>query len=447
MQRALVIKLSAIAILVLLLIIPLSMIEGLIAERQLLRDQVVQDIARSSSYSQTITGPLLVVPYQKKVREWEVDGENKQRFLVEREVDGKLYFLPDEFNLDGEVKTERRARGIYEANLYHASSVISVSFDLPQYLGTGDAYGDYRFGQPFIAMGISDIRGIGNAMKLQLNGNEISFNPGTQVEFLRSGVHAPLPRLLEDRVQSLELSLGLELQGTERFSVTPIGRESKVMLGSDWPHPNFAGDYLPVEREISNDGFTARWQTSFFSTNMEELLASCTSGSDCAPFDNRNFGVTLVNPVDQYLKSERAIKYALLFFALTFAGFFLFEVLKRLALHPIQYGMVGMALALFYLLLLSLSEHLGFLSAYLISSGGCVLLIGFYVAHVLKSKWTGLGFAFSLGALYALLYGLLSAEDYALLMGAILLFGLLAVVMVMTRNLDWYSVGKAPLRD
>ena len=152
--------------------------------------------------------------------------------------------------------------------------------------------------------------------------------------------------------------------------------------------------------------------------------------------------MSFVDPVDQYLKSERAIKYALLFIALTFAGFFLFEVLRNLSVHPIQYALVGAALALFYLLLLSLSEHIGFGLAYLLSAGGCVLLIGFYLCNVLHSSVRGFGFAGGLAVLYALLYGLLSAEDYALLMGALLLFALLGVFMMLTRRLDWYRAGQ-----
>ncbi|MCO2314175.1 cell envelope integrity protein CreD, partial [Pseudomonas aeruginosa] len=212
-----------------------------------------------------------------------------------------------------------------------------------------------------------------------------------------------------------------------------------------WPHPSFGGEFLPSEREITAQGFTARWQTSFFATNMEEALRSCVEEQRCDGFQARAFGVGLVDPVDQYLKADRAIKYALLFITLTFAGFFLFEVLKRLAVHPVQYALVGLALAFFYLLLLSLAEHVGFELAYLVSAGACVGLIGFYLCFVLRSVARGLGFSAGLAGLYGLLYGLLSAEDYALLMGSLLLFAVLAAVMVLTRRLDWYGVGRKDL--
>jgi inner membrane protein len=197
-----------------------------------------------------------------------------------------------------------------------------------------------------------------------------------------------------------------------------------------------------VKHSINATGFDAQWSTSFFSTNLEEALHGCTETGACAEFNSRVLGVSFIDPVDQYLKTDRAIKYAFLFISLTFAGFFLFEVLKELAVHPIQYSLVGAALAIFYLLLLSLAEHLGFATAYVLSSGACVTLIGFYVSGILRSARRGVVFAGSLAALYGMLYVLLSADDYALLMGSALLFGLLAVVMVLTREVDWSSLGR-----
>lgn len=241
----------------------------------------------------------------------------------------------------------------------------------------------------------------------------------------------------------MQLTLGLGIQGTGEFHVMPVGRESQISLSSNWASPSFMGQYLPVAHTIAAAGFTAQWSTSFFSTNLEETLRRCADSSTArSEFNSRLLGVSLIEPVDQYLKTERAIKYALLFISLTFAGFFLFEVLKKLSIHPIQYALVGAALALFYLLLLSLSEQVGFGIAYLLSSGACVGLIGFYVGSILRSGWRGLGFAGMLTTLYGALYALLGADDYALLMGSALLFGLLAVVMVLTRNVDWFSLGQ-----
>jgi inner membrane protein len=440
MNRSLTIKLGMIALLILLLLVPLMMIDGLIGDRQGRRDGVLEEIARSSSYRQHLSGPLMVVPYRKAVQVWKTNAQTNERYQESTQQRGYLYFLPERFELDGKIETELRSRGIYEARLYHANNHISGHFALPEQLGLGEDFDSYQFDQPFLAIGISDVRGIENALKLQLDDQTLDFVPGSRLKWLGEGVSANLPMLDGKQAKQVNFAFDLRLQGTGQFEVTPVGKSSSVQLAADWPHPSFIGNYLPVRREISDQGFIAHWQASFFSTNLEEALTHCLQASPCTDFNSRSFGVSFIEPVDQYLKSERAIKYALLFIGLTFAGFFLFEVLKNMAVHPIQYALVGVALAFFYLLLLSLSEHAGFALAYLLSAGACLALIGFYVCHVLRSVRHGLGFTAGLAALYALLYGLLRAEDYALLMGSLLLFGLLGVFMVMTRKLDWYGV-------
>lgn len=442
MNRHLSMKLGAIALLIVLLLIPLLMISGMIRDRQALRDGVVQDIARSSSFSQRVSGPILVVPFSKKVRTWKTREDSSERYLQETIEQGRLYFLPERLDLATDVRTEPVSRGIYQARLYHADNHFSGYFELPAQLGVERDFADYSFEAPFIAVGISDIRGIGAGLALQLDGQTLAFEPGSQVGRLGAGVHARLPALNTVQGAKLAFNFDLALQGTEQLQVMPVGRNTGISMKSDWPHPSFIGNFLPAERSISADGFSARWQTSFYATNLQQTLGECLNAGACDSVRNTTLGVSFVDPVDQYLKSDRAIKYALLFVALTFAGFFLFEVLKKLAVHPVQYALVGVALAVFYLLLLSLSEHIGFTRAYLFSALACVALIGFYVCHVLRSRRHGLGFALGLAALYGLLFGLLSAEDYALLMGSLLLFGLLGVFMVLTRRLDWYGVGR-----
>lgn len=434
-------KLVMIGLLILLLMIPLMMINGLIKDRQERRDTVLQDIAQSSSYAQQLTGPLLVVPYRKNIQVARLDA-NRQRYTETVEERGRLYFLPEQFELNGKVQTEVRARGIYEARLFHADNQVSGQFVLPEHLGVDDEFADYQFEEPFMAVGISDIRGIENALQLNLDGKKLDFIPGTDVPLLGEGVRVKLPMQYGTEPERLNFAFDLRLQGTGQLQVTPVGKSSTVNLQAEWPHPSFIGSYLPTTREISDTGFSATWRTSFFSTNLQETLDHCVADKVCEAFKSRSFGVSFISPVDQYLKSDRSIKYALLFVALTFAAFLLFEVLKGLAVHPVQYALVGAALALFYLLLLSLSEHIGFGLAYLLSATACVALIGFYVSHVLGSAAHGAGFSVGLGTLYALLYGLLSAEDYALLMGTLLLFGLLVVFMVLTRKLDWYAIAQ-----
>ncbi|MFS1525469.1 cell envelope integrity protein CreD [Microbulbifer sp. 2304DJ12-6] len=442
MNRILVFKLGAIALLILLLLIPLTMIGGLISERQQYQREVVQDIARSSSYSQTVVGPILVLPYTRTVQRLKIHDRTGEQYQEQREMSGHLYFLPERFTFDATLGTEWRARGIYKALLYHSDSRVGGLFRTPARLGLGDKLDQYRFETPFLAVGISDIRGIRNGLKLHLNGKALAFAPGSGAPILGAGVHAVLPALEREGGQTLEFAFDLNLQGTEQLQLVPVGRDSQVMLSADWPHPSFVGEYLPSRREVTERGFSAEWQTSFFATNLEEVLQGCGQESECAGLRNRSFGVSFLDPVNRYLKTDRAIKYALLFLALTFATFFLFEILKRLAVHPVQYALVGLALALFYLLLLSLAEHIAFALAYGLSAAVCVGLIGFYTSSVLRSWRRGLGFSALLAALYGLLYGLLSAEDYALLMGSVLVFAVLGCTMVLTRKLDWYSVGR-----
>lgn len=440
MNKTLAFKLGTIALLTLLLLIPLLMIDGLIGERQRLRDDVVQNIAQSASFDQRISGPLLVVPYRKLQRRWiDRDGQRVQDVST---VAGHLYILPETFAADLNVDTEQRARGIYQARLFHAKGHLGGSFRLPARWGIDKDFEDYRFDTPRLVVGISDIRGIENALQLTLDGKAQTFEAGTGLDWLRDGVQVALPQLEDPVAREFEYGFDLALQGTGQLQLLPVGRASRVDLRASWPHPSFIGSYLPNRHAIDDNGFTAHWQTSFFATNLEDALQQCATHGQCEAFGERTFGVSFVDPVDQYLKSERAIKYALLFIALTFAGFFLFEVLRNLTVHPVQYILVGTALAFFYLLLLSLSEHLGFGLAYGISATACVALIGFYLSHVLHSAARGVGFAAGLAALYALLYGLLSAEDYALLMGSLLCFGLLGVFMVLTRRLDWARVGR-----
>ncbi|MCJ8169272.1 cell envelope integrity protein CreD [Atopomonas sediminilitoris] len=442
MSRTLGFKVLTIALLALLLLIPLLMIDGLVQERQRLRSGVENDIARSSSYAQQITGPVLVVPYVEIQRSWKTDLQTGERYEDVREIERKLYFLPQRLNVNGQLQSEVRERGIYQVRLYQSNSAITGHYVLPKHLGLAGSIDRYRLGRPFLAVGISDIRGISNQLTAKVDGRAWSFLPGTNTSVLASGVHAPLPALTLGDEHTLTFAFDLQLQGTGHFSVVPVGEETRVSLSSDWPHPSFSGEYLPRAREVTPHGFTAQWQTSFFATDMQQALLDCRMRQKCGAFQGRVLSVSLIDPVDQYLKTERAMKYALLFIGLTFAVFFLFEVLKSLAIHPVQYALVGLALAFFYLLLLSLAEHMAFAKAYLIAAAACIGLLAVYSHSVLRDAYRAIAFSALLAGLYGMLYVLLSAEDFALLLGSVLVFGLLAAFMLLTRKLDWYAVGR-----
>lgn len=443
MQKNLVWKLVSIGVLSLFLLIAIGMISGMVSERKARRDEVIAEIASSSSTAQQITGPILVVPYLKTVKEPQYDAQGAVSGYKARNVRGQLLFAPETFALDGTVSTELRFRGIYQARLYHAKNTLNGEFLVPVNFGIVDNREDYRFDAPYLAVGISDVRGIERNIAFDIDGKPHALLPGSKQEFLGSGVHVPLPELSVGETRSFRFHVELPLQGTERLDIVPVGKDSRVSLQSDWPHPSFVGAFLPSARTLDEHGFSAQWQTSYFATNLGELLDACARGKNaCQAVNEQRLGVSFIDPVDQYAKAERSVKYGILFVMITFGGFFLFEVLKNLAVHPVQYGLVGLALALFFLLLVSLSEHLPFALAYAIGAAACVLLIGYYVSHVLGSFWRGIGFSALLVSLYGMLYLLLVSEDYALLLGSSLLFGLLALTMLLTRKLDWYGVAR-----
>lgn len=249
-----------------------------------------------------------------------------------------------------------------------------------------------------------------------------------------AGIHAPLTAL---PTENGRFHIELDLQGMNALEVVPLGQDSQFNLSGNWPHPNFIGDFLPGKRTLGEQGFEANWQTSWFATDMETRFNRLMNGTGGKL---PSFNVSLVQPVDHYQLNERAAKYALLFIGLSFLSFFMFELLRGLRVHPIQYALVGMGLVVFYLVLLALTEQFGFAWAYLIASLASVALNGFYLSHVLGGIRQGLGFAAILGVVYSILFGLLQAEEIALLLGALLLFAVLALIMVLTRKLDWYQM-------
>ncbi|MGL5610436.1 MAG: cell envelope integrity protein CreD, partial [Aeromonas veronii] len=289
-------------------------------------------------------------------------------------------------------------------------------------------------GKPYLSLVLSDARGINSVPELQLGTQRIPFAPGARLGDALAGIHAPIDSLPQ---QDGTFHLELNLQGMNALDIVPLGKESTLLLAGNWPHPNFIGDFLPSSRTLSPQGFEANWQTSWFASDMETRFNRMMNGGDS---NLSTFSVSLVQPVDHYQLNERAAKYALLFIGLTFISFFMFELLKGLRVHPIQYALVGMGLAIFYLVLLALTEHLGFGWAYLVAALASVLLNGFYLSHVLGGPKQGLGFVTLLGLVYAILYSLLQAEEIALLLGALLLFATLALIMLLTRKLDWYEV-------
>jgi inner membrane protein len=436
-KSALLVKVVFVSVIIVLLALGLTQIQYLVNERMQRRDGVVQEIAASTARAQTITGPLLVVPYTRIVKVQQAAPREGKVVTVEDTKEERLYLTPVELDVKAKIGTERLRRGLHHAFVFRTQASLRGKFVTAGALVSAGPNERIVFGKPRLIVGISDPRGLMRVPVLRWNEQSVELLPGTAEANLSSGIQAPMPQVDASRPWAAEFSLDLELRGTQSFDVVPVGDATRIELAGSWPHPSFYGQFLPEKRDVRDDGFSATWSTTRLATDIQNRLnTELEHGGAREP----GIGVRFVDPGDQYAQTDRSIKYGLLFIGLTFAAFFLFEVLKRLTIHPLQYGLTGAALVLFYLLLLALSEHLAFGLAYAIGAGACVALLTFYVVHVLGSLGRGLGFGLLLACVFGVLYVLISLEDHALLAGSLSLFGALAVVMIVTRKVDWYRL-------
>lgn len=447
MQKSLLLKTLLISVLMLLLLIPLMLIKNAVSERATRRDQVQQEIAGKTSARQTVAGPIIVQPYKlfKTVRAKDENGRISTHI---QETIETTYIFPKKLDIKGNIQIEPRKRGIFEALLYQSDLDLSGEFQLPSQAGAKtNPDSRIEWMTPSVVVGLSDNRGIVNAPEIKLGNQTLTFAPGQSLPGLGNGIHADIQQPIPQG-SALPFSFKLKLRGTRWLGWLPTGEDTQVSITSPWPSPSFGGHMLPASHNVTESGFTAHWQASHLATNLPQHLdqivsqAAGSKSGAAGHIEQLASGITFTQPVDIYQQTERSVKYGFLFVMLTFAVFALFEVLKSLPIHPIQYGLVGIALALFFLLLLALSEHLSFQISYLAAALSCVGLIGFYLGNVLRSTLRGLIFGGGLALLYAALYGLLISEDNALLMGALLLFLLLACAMAITRKVDWYGLGK-----
>ncbi len=461
MQKTLFLKSLTIGILMLLIAIPLMMIEGTIKSRMQFRHEAVRSIAADSVGEQTLLGPVLVIPYTEHYEEEEiVDATSKRSVLRQYVLNKRLFVFPNELQILSTIDNDHRYRGIHKVLVYSGQHSLSGDFDLP----TMDAFAhekagsQIRIGAAFVSLGVSDTRGLKNVPKILWDGAPYEFQQDNKLAQFNTGVHAPLMAMDFKQSKNVKFSLKLAIDGIEQMAFIPIAKNNVVTLSSKWPHPQFFGRFLPSpkERKIDANGFSATWNISSLSSNAQQQLLNTECCRTAAPAtvpdgvvaaapavgQMDSFGVGFIEPINIYSQSDRAIKYGVLFVALSFAAFFLFEILKQLPIHPVQYALVGLALVLFFLLLVSLSEHMHFAVAYAIASVACIGLIGFYLSFALRSWQRGLGFGTALSLLYGVLFGLLQSENNALVMGSLLLFGVLAAIMLVTRKVDWYQLGK-----
>ena len=453
MQKTLLIKALIVFGLMLLIGLPLLMIQETIKERMEFRQEAVNSIAADSVREQTIIGPILVIPYteqyEERVEVAKSDDKSQEvklpvrTELLRRTVQRRLLVYPNELQIHGSIETDRRYRGIHQVLVYSGQHAFKGDFTVPASTQLPRKSPDSRvtLGEPFVALSIEDVRGIRNIPKIDWGGQKIEFEQGTDLFAFRSGLHAPLGAMPLAATQQVRFAFDLGLDGIERQHFVPVAKNSLIQIKSNWPHPQFGGRFLPSpkQRQIDAQGFNVAWNISSLATNAQTQLSTIEGEfkvPDSAPLGQVDrFSVGFIEPVNVYSQSDRATKYGLLFVALTFAAFFIFEILKSLPIHPVQYLLVGLA------------EHIAFLAAYLIASAACIALTSFYLTHVLHNAWRGIGFGVALTMLYGALYGLLSSENNALVMGSILLFAVLAAIMVATRKVDWYQIGKGAAQE
>ncbi|GAB4044189.1 cell envelope integrity protein CreD [Spirosoma litoris] len=420
-------KLAVIGILTLVLLIPTGMLSTLIHERESTRDQAVKEVSEKWGDEQLIGGPVLSVPYEVTTKNEQGESESHTEFA---------HFLPDDLQFDGKVQPEQRSRGIFVVMLYNTKLTIRARFKKPSVASLGLAPETMQWDKAFISLGVSDMKGIRDAITVHVNKEVLEAEPGIpSSDILASGVSVPV----ELNADTYQVESTINLNGSTQLSFLPLGKETRVRLQSPWTTPSFIGSFLPDERTVTAQGFQANWKVLQFNRNFPQqgignfLNKSVHEGNELPAF-----GVKLLLPVDEYQKTMRSAKYGIMFVLLTFVAFFFIEILDRRRIHPIQYLLVGFAICLFYLLLLSFSEHISFDWAYLIGSVIILSLITAYVRYVFRNVRLTVLFSVVLALLYGFFYSLLQLEDYSLLLGSLGLLLILSSIMYLTRHVDWY---------
>lgn len=429
-------KIIVLGLLALGLLVPVGFILALVQEREERLHAVEQEIATTWGAEQTLTGPVLSIPYRRLVEDTSESGTAQPR---DRWVRGEAIYLPEELEIAAIVQPETRQRGIFSTVVYLADITISGSFRPPDpdALGLGDA--ELRWQEAKLLVTISDVHGLARPIELDGSKRAANFEPTRRGPLPGTALAAPVDDLgTLDSTAARPFTLKMTVRGSRALLFTPNAKNTRIEVRSSWPDPGFSGAFLPVERTVSETGFSASWHVSSVARGFpQQWLDRDHRSSLGQAVEESGFGVRLTQPADAYQQTERAAKYAILFITLSFATFLLCELTSSRRLHPIQYLLVGAALVVFYLLLLSLTEHFTFSFSYLAAATATVLLVAGYARTILASRRLALVLLAWMSVLYGYLYVLLRLEDYALLAGSLGLFVLLAAFMWFTRRLDW----------
>ena len=433
-SQSLVTRFILVAILSLLMSIPLNMVESVVQERGQLYNSVLSSIASTWGKQQRLSGPALLIPYTEKFVTENIltdkDG-NERKVNKTNYTQRTAIVLPESLSIESDLNGHERTRGIYKSLVYSADLSLKGHFKRPNIEALSNYIDKIHWDKAWVVLGVSDTRAINKVSALSWSDQQLDFEPGTRVTTLiEQGFHAPLT--LDDTQDRFDYSLDLNLNGSSGFYFEPFAKTTDVKITSDWPHPSFQGSVLPSERKITDNGFEAIWSIPHLARNYPQLWIIETQKFNVHEF---SAGVNLFEPVSLYSQITRTIKYGILFITLTYITFVIFELGIQRRLHIVQYGVIGLALTMFYLSLLSLAEHIDFMRAYIAAAALISVMISLYAYSAVRSlSRAGLVFAL-LSGLYFILYSLLKLEDYALLVGTVLLLLILAVVMYFTRNI------------
>ncbi len=409
-------KLAVIFFLVLILMIPASLIRELIREREGLKQQTETEIQENWGRSQTISGPVLTIPYYRKELTSEKETVKKLSYL---------YILPEALEICGELIPEIRYRSIYKVPVYSSKLKINGSYMPDKDIIANIGRDNILWHKARMEMAVSDLRGIQEAVNISFNNSPVNAEPGLSAGSpFESGFHTSVKLTGKDAEKISDFLVEIDLRGSNSINFTPMGKTTTVKLHSDWTEPSFGGAFLPMEREVNSEGFRASWKVLHFNRNYPQTWKNKKYNTS-----DSVFGVSLLLPVNEYRKTERSVKYALLFLTLTFTLFFFIEILNKKSVPAVQYLMVGASLIIFYVLLLSLAEQLGFTIAYIIAATAIILQISVFIYKIVNSLKTALITAGILSLLYVYLFVLLQLQEYALLMGSTGLFVILSIIM------------------
>jgi inner membrane protein len=419
-----------VGILVLLLLIPMSMVQDLIYERQGRKGEVESEVGMTWGSAQTITGPVIDVPYEVPVQVPAADGTGRMETRTEIHY---VHILPEELTVDLGLDPSNKHRGIYEVAVYSGHMKLQGAF-AP--ISAARLRTNYRlkWDEATITLGVSDLRSIKEQVRMQIGGRTVDFEPGSpSTEVVSTGLSALFP--LDSALQNtpLDYELDLRVNGSMSFSMVPVGKRTVLQCTSSWPDPSFNGAFLPDTSNVGPQGFQARWTVLHLNRPYPQEFI----GDRSMEVMESAFGVALLQPVDEYQKNMRAAKYGVMLIVLVFLVFFFVEVLRKLRIHPIQYLLVGFALCMFYTLLIALSEHIGFGKAYIVSALAVIGLTVFYAASVFREGNATRLLGLVMVLVFGFMFSLIHQQDYALLFGSIGLFIVLALVMWVSRRIDW----------